>query len=117
MRLDHLLSKEHLVPKGTQEPTSAERAGGVLEGGDTGQSGPATVLRVSTAGVPVWKAVGDAAGFLAYKLAPCWVSEGTTEIRHCAVRLVFNARQDSERIPAGVPVLVGSVVGLGLVVG
>ena len=52
MRLDHLLSKEHLTPKGVQEPTVDERSTGVLRGGDTGQSEPATVLRVSTAAVP-----------------------------------------------------------------
>jgi hypothetical protein len=35
----------------------------VLEGGDTGQSEPATVLQVSTAGYwPAWKIVKDAAG-------------------------------------------------------
>ena len=62
MRLDHLLSKEHLIGKPIQEPRSAERADRVLKGGDTGQPEPATVLHVSTAGVPAGKTVEDAAG-------------------------------------------------------
>ena len=49
-----------------QEPTVCECRTGVLEGGDTGQSEPATVFRMSTAvgaSVPAaWKSLGDAAG-------------------------------------------------------
>ena len=36
MRLDHLLSKEHLPTKVGQEPTAPECGVGVLNGGDTG---------------------------------------------------------------------------------
>ena len=95
MRLDHLLSKEHLVPKGTQEPRSAECADRVLKGGDTGQFEPATVPCMSTAG-PLGGGCGKWWGMrlgMAYKLAPCWVSEGTTVVRETP-RLVFNARHD-----------------------
>ena len=51
-----------------QEPTSPERGGGVLEGGDTGQSGSATAGPASTAalGQRGTRWVG-AAGFLAIK--------------------------------------------------
>ena len=38
MRLDHLLSKEHLPPKGGKEPALPECGSGVLDGGDTGES-------------------------------------------------------------------------------
>ena len=37
MRLDHLLSKEHLTSKGVEEPASSDCGGGVLDGGDTGE--------------------------------------------------------------------------------
>ncbi|GAA3295184.1 hypothetical protein GCM10020218_090320 [Dactylosporangium vinaceum] len=40
MRLDHLLSKEHLQAKACKEPAPPECGGGVLNGGDTGE-GPA----------------------------------------------------------------------------
>ena len=36
MRLDHLLSKEHLTPKGVEEPAACGCWVGVLVGGDTG---------------------------------------------------------------------------------
>ncbi len=51
MRLDHLLSKEHLPPKGGKEPAPPECGGGVLEGGDTGEFEPATAGGPSTRGV------------------------------------------------------------------
>jgi hypothetical protein len=52
VRLDHLLSKEHLPAKAGKEPALPGCGGGVLDGGDTGGSawadnGP----RVSTAGL------------------------------------------------------------------
>jgi hypothetical protein len=37
VRLDHLLSKEHLASKDAQEPTVRGWRAGVLEGGDTGE--------------------------------------------------------------------------------
>ncbi|GIJ52455.1 hypothetical protein Val02_93410 [Virgisporangium aliadipatigenens] len=37
MRLDHLLSKEHLPAKAGKEPALSECDGGVLNGGDTGE--------------------------------------------------------------------------------
>ena len=37
MRLDHLLSKEHLHPKGCKEPAARGCRVGVLNGGDTGE--------------------------------------------------------------------------------
>jgi hypothetical protein len=37
VRLDHLLSKEHLHPKGCEEPALPGCGGGVLDGGDTGE--------------------------------------------------------------------------------
>ena len=97
MRLDHLLSKEHLTPKGVQEPAVGERSTGVLEGGDTGQPEPATVFQVSTAaGASGCRRCGNLWEMrlgMAYKHAPCWVSEGTTVVRGTP-RLVFNARHD-----------------------
>jgi hypothetical protein len=39
VRLDHLLSKEHLPAEVGKEPASPECGGGVLDGGDTGESG------------------------------------------------------------------------------
>jgi hypothetical protein len=62
VRLDHLLSKEHLDRKTVQEPAICACQVGVLEGGDTGQLEPATVLHVSTTSSEVGKAVGNAAG-------------------------------------------------------
>jgi hypothetical protein len=38
VRLDHLLSKEHLPSKDGLEPVLPECGGGVLDGGDTGES-------------------------------------------------------------------------------
>ena len=97
MRLDHLLSKEQLIGKPIQWPRSAECADRVLEGGDTGQSEPATVFQVSTAvGASGCRRCGNLWEMrlgMAYKHAPCWVSEGTTVVRETP-RLVFNARHD-----------------------
>ena len=42
MRLDHLLSKEHLPVKAGEEPVLSACGSGVLEGGDTGQVVSAT---------------------------------------------------------------------------
>jgi hypothetical protein len=58
-----------------QEPAPPECGGGVLEGGDTGQLEPATVLQTSTAtaSAGAWKVVEDAAGDGDKNLAPCWV--------------------------------------------
>ena len=38
MRLDHLLSKEHLPVKAGKEPAVLDCRTGVLDGGDTGES-------------------------------------------------------------------------------
>ena len=120
MRLDHLLSKEHLTPKGVQEPAVGERSTGVLEGGDTGQSEPATVFQVSTAaGASGCRRCGNLWEMrlgMAYKHAPCWVSEGTTVVRETP-RLVFNARHDLVSYTANIVGLVGGGDGCGLVVG
>jgi hypothetical protein len=40
VRLDHLLSKEHLHLKGCEGPASPGCGGGVLDGGDTGEFFP-----------------------------------------------------------------------------
>jgi hypothetical protein len=37
VRLDHLLSKEHLPAKVGKEPAPSDCGGGVLNGGDTGE--------------------------------------------------------------------------------
>jgi hypothetical protein len=49
VRLDHLLSKEHLPAKVGEEPALPGCGGGVLDGGDTGESWPTTVGFLSTA--------------------------------------------------------------------
>ena len=73
MRLDHLLSKEHLPAKVGKGPALPGCGGGVLIGGDTGKSEFGNGSFVSTALVSVgeWKA-GDAAG-AGVKQTPCWV--------------------------------------------
>ena len=45
MRLDHLLSKEHLPAKAGEEPAAPGCGVGVLDGGDTGESSPTTAIR------------------------------------------------------------------------
>lgn len=58
MRLDHLLSKEHLHLKGCKEPALPECGGGVLNGGDTGESFPGNGrVPSSTATSVVWNEV------------------------------------------------------------
>ena len=79
-----------------QEPTSPERGGGVLEGGDTGQPKPATVPRMSTAAVPQGAAgMESRRGMrlgMAYKHSTLLGPEGTTESRHSREVVVFSAR-------------------------
>lgn len=77
MRLDHLLSKEHLPPKGGKEPATCECRVGVLDGGDTGEFFPGNgrnlLVRISSGVVErgLWCGWGGADGTL---LGP----EGTT---------------------------------------
>ena len=58
MRLDHLLSKEHLTPKGVEEPACRGCRWGVLIGGDTGEVGAGSGHRPSTASGLVLSGVG-----------------------------------------------------------
>ena len=74
MRLDHLLSKEHLPPKGGKEPAPSECGGGVLNGGDTGESAAGNGHHGENALIFRgwwWKVGGGAAG--SRRIAPCWV--------------------------------------------
>ena len=74
MRLDHLLSKEHLPPKGGKEPAPSECGGGVLNGGDTGESAAGNGHHGEYALIFRgwwWKVGGGAAG--SRRIAPCWV--------------------------------------------
>jgi hypothetical protein len=116
VRLDHLLSKEHLIGKPIQEPTVRECRTGVLEGGDTGQSGPATAgLLVQPASVGVerglvrlesWRANMHPVGYLKEQPSRC-----------VGPRLFFHARQDSDGIPVAVSGVGVVGEGFGLVVG
>lgn len=56
MRLDHLLSKEHLPTKVGKEPAARECRVGVLDGGDTGEFFPGNgrVLLVRPSFGVVW---------------------------------------------------------------
>ena len=94
MRLDHLLSKEHLRTErcaGARGPRVSDRGARRRRHWPvrTGNGSSREYSRHRRHG----NAVKDAAGCLAYKLAPCWVSEGTTVVRETP-RLVFNARHD-----------------------
>jgi hypothetical protein len=50
VRLDHLLSKEHLASTDAQEPNGPRVRAGVLEGGDTGECTAGNGSGVSTTG-------------------------------------------------------------------
>jgi hypothetical protein len=79
VRLDHLLSKEHLPAKAGQEPVPPECGGGVLDGGDTGESRPtaATGLEYSRPLVGWWeRGCGAVGGGVDTLLGP----EGTTAV-------------------------------------
>ena len=80
MRLDHLLSKEHLPAKVGKEPAPTECVGGVLIGGDTGEAAVGNGQRPSYcfAGLPfagllrgVW--IGSVVRLVGSVQASCWV--------------------------------------------
>jgi hypothetical protein len=73
VRLDHLLSKEHLPAKAGQEPVPPECGGGVLDGGDTGESRP-----TAATGLEYSRPLGGGGGKegvvrLVVAWTPCWV--------------------------------------------
>src|SRR5262249_37548970 len=78
VRLDHLLSKEHLPAKAGQEPAPAECVGGVLDGGDTGDAavGNGLLLLVRPFGVGN-AGVGAAGGGVQ---TSCWVLRGQAPV-------------------------------------
>ena len=102
MRLDHLLSKEHLPPKGGKEPAVRVCRTGVLTGGDTGQSTPGNGRRseyTPSSGVTEndrwcgwWMMMGTLLG-----------PEGTTLLQRVVVGCCFStsARHDLALIPFG----------------
>src|SRR5204862_2083572 len=80
---------------------SAACADRVLEGGDTGQSEPATVSQVSTAVVPYGCRRHGKSGGCGWggrqRHSTLLGPEGTTESRHCAVRLLFQCQARRRR--------------------
>ena len=63
MRLDHLLSKEHLQAKACKEPAPSECGGGVLNGGDTGEVKFGNGRRNPSTAAVMWRGtVAGAAG-------------------------------------------------------
>jgi hypothetical protein len=122
VRLDHLLSKEQLSPKGDSSPRPAN----VRSGCSQAETLASQVRQRPASQVQLLRRRGTwagAAGILATKKAPCWVSEGTTRVG----RLSAGAREGGcfsmpgmtwFPIPAAVAVLVGDrlrVVGWSLV--
>ena len=73
MRLDHLLSKEHLPPKGGKEPAPSECGGGVLNGGDTGESAAGNGHHGEYASTSVGGGKLVVVRLAGRRIAPCWV--------------------------------------------
>lgn len=120
MRLDHLLSKEHLPTKVGKEPALPACGGGVLDGGDTGEfffgNGRGNLVQLPF-GVVGTDCSGAAEGGCR---APCWVlKEQPVVVSFGAVgerELVGLPGMTWPRIPITVVVLVWGGSGCGLVV-